>query len=162
MSGQLRSRELKVGNWVRADAIFPRDTRREMENVHLYFLKQFGCMLCEAKADGHDVPIDVAPFSNAIMSGCAHPEVHLQFGRSDGFVGQSNLHCCKTERGSIWAGWFYEVGTIVVGVFYMQANRWLHRTDLWHPNSPTSSKRFQIADFTGRAVKDGGPTEVAQ
>jgi hypothetical protein len=28
-------------------------------NVHLYFLKLFGCMVCEAKANGYDVPVDI-------------------------------------------------------------------------------------------------------
>jgi hypothetical protein len=150
MSDRLRTRQLKVGDWVRANAIFPSDTRREMENVHLYFLKLFGRMLCEAKADGHQVPIGVAPFSRAIMSGCAHPEVHLQFGRGRGIVGRSNLRCEVTDRGSILAGWLYELGTVVVGVFYAQANRWQHRVDWWHPNSPTSSKRFPDCGFHGR------------
>src|SRR5260370_22158967 len=57
MSERLRARPLKVGQWVRADRIFRHDTRREMRNVHLFFLKLFGCMLCEAKANGHEVQI---------------------------------------------------------------------------------------------------------
>jgi hypothetical protein len=46
-----------------------------MINVQLYFLKLFGCMLCEAKANGHDVPTDVAPFSEALMTGRPHREL---------------------------------------------------------------------------------------
>lgn len=101
MSDQVRSRRLTIGHWVRANRIFRHDTRRQMIYVHLYFLKLFGCMLCEAKANGHDVPIDVAPFSDAIISGRPHPEVHLQFGKCDGTVGRTNLHCFKTDQGSI-------------------------------------------------------------
>src|SRR5262249_51284936 len=77
MSDRLRGRQLKVGKWVRANRIFLYDTGRWMTNVHLYFLKLFGCMLCEAKANGYDLPIDIAPFSQAIMSGRVHAEVHL-------------------------------------------------------------------------------------
>jgi len=62
MSDQLRNRRLVIGRWVRANRIFRNDTRRQMINVHLFFLKLFGCMLCEAKANGHDVPIDIASF----------------------------------------------------------------------------------------------------
>jgi hypothetical protein len=147
MSDRLRARRLKVGGWVRANRIFVHDTRREMKNVHLFFLKLFGCMLCEAKDNGHEVPIDIVPFSQSIMSGHAHPEVHLQFGRCDGTVGRSNLHCWKTQDGSVLAGWLYELDTIAVSVLFAQADRWEHRPDLWHPKSRTSSKRFQIADF---------------
>jgi hypothetical protein len=67
MSDRVRSRRLTAGRWVRANRIFPHNTRKEMTNVHLYFLKLFGCMISEAKANGHDVPIDIAPFSQAIM-----------------------------------------------------------------------------------------------
>jgi hypothetical protein len=80
LSDRLRARRLRVGQWVRANSIFPHYTRREMTNVHLYFLKLFGCMICEAKSNRYDVPIDIAPFSRSIMSGRSHPEVHLQFG----------------------------------------------------------------------------------
>jgi hypothetical protein len=147
MSDQLRSRHLVIDRWVRANRIFGYDTRRRMIDVHLFFLKLFGCMLCEVRADGHDVPIDIAPFSKSIMGGRPHPEVHLQFGMCDGTVGRSNLHCWKTEHGSVLAGWLYELDSIAVSVLFTQAGRWDHRADLWHPQSHTSSKRFQIADF---------------
>jgi hypothetical protein len=99
-----RLRERQPPLLVRANRIFPQNARREMKNVHLFFLKLFGCMICEAKANGHEVPIDIAPFSNAIMSSQLHPEVYLQFGKCDGTVGRSNLHCWTTDRGSVLAG----------------------------------------------------------
>jgi hypothetical protein len=37
--------------------------------------------------------------------------------------------------------------TIAVSVLYVQAGRFEHRRDIWHPRSRTSSERFQIADF---------------
>jgi hypothetical protein len=147
MSDELRARSLRIGQWVRANSIFRHYTRRKMMNVHLYFLKLFGCMICEAKANGYDVPIDIAAFSQAIISDRSHPEVHLQFGKCDGAIGRSNLHCWKTPNGSILAAWLYEIDTIAVSVLFVQAGRFEHRTDLWHPKSRTGSKRFQIADF---------------
>jgi hypothetical protein len=98
MSDRLRSRRLAVGRWVRCNNIFGYCTKREMLNVHLFLLKLFGCMLAEAKANGYEVPIDIEPFSTAIMQGRPHAEVHLQFGRHDGIVGRSNLHCWKASR----------------------------------------------------------------
>jgi hypothetical protein len=103
---------------------------------------------CRNGLNGHDVPIDLDRFSSAIMSGRQHAEVHLQFGRHDGITGRSNLHVWKTDPGqSVLGAWLYELGTIAVSVMYVQADRFEHRRDLWHPRSPTSSKRFQIADF---------------
>jgi hypothetical protein len=148
MSDRLRSRQIRVGQWVRADRIFRAFTKREMTNVHLFFVKLFGCMLAEATGNGHDVPVDIDPFSRAIMSGRPHPEVHLQFGRHDGMIGRTNLHCWKTDpHESILAAWLYELDTIAVSVMFIQSGRFQHRWDLWHPHSHTSRKRFQIADF---------------
>jgi len=154
MSDRMRAQKLRVGEWVRANRVFPYDTRKEMKNVHLFFLKLFGCMICEAKANGYEVPIDVGPFSQAIMLGNAHPEVHLQFGRHDGTIGRSNMHVWTTQpHGSVLAAWLYELDTVAVSVLFIQANRFEHRPDLWHPNSLTSTKRFQIADFMyGRRI----------
>src|ERR1700754_1532115 len=62
MSDWLRNRRppLKVGGLVRGNRIFRVGTRKQMRSVHLYFLKLSGCMLEEAKANGHQVPIDTA------------------------------------------------------------------------------------------------------
>jgi hypothetical protein len=161
MSDRLRGRCLKVGEWVRANSIFPHYTRTEMTNVQLFFVKLFGCMLCEAKANGYNVPIDIVPFSEAIMSGCPHPEVYLQFGKHDGSVGRTNLECWTTEQGSILAGWLYELKTIAVSVMFAQAGRWQPSPNTWHPLS--GSKRFRIVDFqyNKRAARDGVPKEEA-
>ena len=104
MSDRLRSRPLAIGRWVRCERIFRHFTKREMIAVHLYFLKLFGCMIAEAKANGHDVPIDLDAFSSAIMLGRPHLEVHLQFGRNDGELGRSDLHLLQDGPGrcSAW------------------------------------------------------------
>jgi hypothetical protein len=160
MSDRLRSRPLAVGRWVRCERIFRHFTKREMIAVHLYFLKLFGCMIAEAKANGHDVPIDLDAFSSAIMSGRPHLEVHLQFGRNDGAVGRSDLHCYRTDSGgAVLGGWLYQLYTIAVSVLYVQAGRFEERRDIWHSRSCTSAKRFSVADFMYRrrgAEGDGG------
>jgi hypothetical protein len=147
VSDWLRRRHprLKVGDRVRGNRIFRHHTCREMTNVHLFFLKLFGCMICEAKANGHEVPIDIVPFSNAIMSGRPHSEVYLQFGKCDGVIGRTDLHCWKTDRGSVLAGWLYELDTIAVSVMFAQAGRWTPSADNWHPLS--GSNRFRVVDF---------------
>jgi hypothetical protein len=146
MSKWLRERQppLKVGGLQRGNRIFPQNTRKEMKNVHLYFLKLFGCMICEAKANGYDLPIDIAPFSTAIMSGRPHSEVYLQFGKYDDGVGRSNLKCWSTKWG-VLAGWLYKLEPIAVSVMFAQASRWDPVPDIWHPLA--GSNRLQIADF---------------
>jgi hypothetical protein len=161
MSDRLRGRRLKVGQWVRANSIFPHYIRTEMTNVQLFFVKLFGCMLCEAKANGYDLPIDIAPFSAAIMSSRPHPEVYLQFGKCDGTLGRSNLHCWTTEKGSVLAGWLYELKTIAISVMFAQAGRWDLSPNTWHPLA--GSKGFRIVDFQykKRAATSGDPKEAA-
>jgi hypothetical protein len=148
MSDRLRSRHLKVGQWVRCNRVFDYATKCRMIDVHLFFLKLTGCMIAEANANGYGVPISLDPISEAIMSGRPHPEFHLQFGRHDGGIGRSNLHVWKTDPGgSILGGWLYQLDTIAVSVIYAQAERFEHRPDLWHPHFRTSRKQFVIADF---------------
>jgi hypothetical protein len=125
-----------------------------MRNVHRYFLKLFGCMLREAEGK---VPIDIAPFSKAIMTNGVHPEVHLQFGKCDGTIGRSNLHCWTTEYGSILAGWLYELDSIAVSVLFAQAGRWTPATNLWHPR--TGSNRIKITDFRYKQAANGDATK---
>ena len=55
--------------------IFGADRVREMLNVHLYFVKLFGCHIA-----GNNIPIDITGFSDAIMHGKLHPRVYLKFG----------------------------------------------------------------------------------
>jgi hypothetical protein len=132
MSDRLRSRRLTIGQWVRCNRIFAYSTRQQMINVHLFFLKLTGCMIAEAKANGHDVPIPLDPFSDAIVCGRPHAEVHLQFGRHDGGIGRSDLHVWKTEPGgSVLSGWLYQLDKVAVSVIYAQAGRFEHRPDLW-------------------------------
>ncbi len=148
MSDRLRSRRLKVGEWVRCERMFPCSTKRRMIDVHLFFLKLTGCMIAEAVANGHNVPIPLDPFSDAIMSGRPHREIHLQFGRHDGGIGRSDLHVWTTDPGgSVLGGWLYQLDTIAVSVIYAQSGKFEHRRDVWHPHSPTGRKRFQVADF---------------
>jgi hypothetical protein len=146
MSDVLRARRpLRVGALVRGNRIFGYNTRNKMKDVHLFFVKLFGCMLAEAKANGHDLPIAIEAFSDSIMSKRPHPEVYLQFGKCDGTIGRSNLHCWTTENGSVFGGWLYEIDQIAVSVLFAQGGKWKSPSYAWHPR--TGSNRFQIADF---------------
>jgi hypothetical protein len=159
MSANLRGRTpFKIGSLIRRSHIFRYDTRRQMLNVHLFFLKLFGAMIIETKGKA---PIDVTPFADAIMSERAHPEVYLQFGKGDGTVGRSNLECIKIETGHIMALWLYRIGPVTVNVMYAQDEGvWEGLSDTWHPKFPT--KRIEIADFTGPKDKDdAGEAEPA-
>ena len=53
---------------IRANRLFPYKTRKEMLNVHLFFVKLFGCRIIDEK-----IPIDIEGFSSSIINSQAHP-----------------------------------------------------------------------------------------
>ena len=72
LSNYIRSRQppIQRGTVVRLDKAFPGSVRQSMLDVHLFFLKLFGCLIVE-----HSIPMDIAPFSEAILHGTAPLEV---------------------------------------------------------------------------------------
>jgi len=97
------------------------------------------------------------------MKGHVHPEVYLQFGKCDGTVGRSDLHCESNERGDVIAYWLYELGNIAVSVMFANsAGRWQNLSRAWHPHR-ASRKRLLIADFQyARRKSIGGEVKESQ
>jgi hypothetical protein len=149
LSGALRTRTPKLapGMYVRTNRndIFPYDTKRQMLNMHLFFIKQFGGLILEGSA-----PIDIAPFATAIMNNKAHRSVFLKFGcgptiPGNSLVARSKLLIAARENGSCAsATWIYNVDGSAVQVMYaehgMQSGHgW------WHPSLGTN--RLSIEDL---------------
>jgi hypothetical protein len=86
MSAWLLTREPAIapGTIVRANRIFPYSTARQMRNVHLFFLKQFGCLIVEG-----EISIDPTRFAHAIMKNRPHPNVYLKFGCAPSLDGKA-------------------------------------------------------------------------
>src|SRR5262249_33677635 len=128
--------------------IFPYNTTQQMLNVHLYFVKLFGCHIVDA-----GIPIDVGTFANAILLGKAHPDVYLQCGCDRMFngaamTGMSDIHVeNRTSDGSCaFVTWSYFVQGLGVNVmFATQAERRQGLIGAWHPRSGTN--RLLMADF---------------
>jgi hypothetical protein len=62
-ASRARRPALAPGDVVRTNRILPHDTAREMLNVHLYFVKLFGCRI-----ERNGIPLDVTGLADAIMS----------------------------------------------------------------------------------------------
>jgi len=149
-SGDLRAaapRLLGKGSF-RANWLFPYDTRRAMRLVHLYFTKLFGCLVIEG-----GMPIDIAPFSEAITSGRPHPHLYLAFGHLPSPVvmaGGSDVHTAQLEGKVAFATWLYHVGDLAVNVMYALPGQ--DREGLkvaWHPNM--GAQRLRFTRFGGNA-----------
>jgi hypothetical protein len=160
MSNWLRTnpQRVRVGDRIRPNVIFPYDTRRQMLNVHLYFVKLFGGMIGEGvlkEAEGAEkLPISVTPFADAIMQARAHREIFLQFGIGDGTIGRSNLSVLRRTDGKYAiAHWIYRIGPIAVNVLYLQeGERWENLYTAWNPIR--GCKKLQIADIRAELSKN--------
>jgi hypothetical protein len=135
------------GHFVRAHRIFPYDTARQMLNVHLYFLKLFGCHVVTA-----NIPIDIDAFATAINQGRAHPNVYLKFGvglsfGNGEFTGMSDMHADirKDDGKCAFATSLYGVQGLGVQVmFAAQGEKREGLVGAWHPRD---RNKLLIADL---------------
>jgi len=145
MSGWLskRPKPLRKGQFIRANELFKDETWQKLRGVHLFFVKTLGCVIVEA---GDQAPIDIAPFSDAIMKGGTHPEVYLQLCCGDGSVGR-RFDCITLEgSGHVFAVLTYRIKHVTVNVLYAQdGGGWENLGKTWHPRF--STKRFEIGDY---------------
>jgi hypothetical protein len=115
--------------------IFGVHEKQSMLNVHLYFLKLLGCYAVEYK-----VPLPVKAFAVAILSGVAHPHIHLGFvalkevqAKREIFVG--HIQALRFGKTLVAATWFYVVGGLGVHVGYVEPGHpRFHRHRGWHPD----------------------------
>jgi len=117
-------------------------------NVHLYFVKLFGCHVIQ-----EDIPIDVAAFARSILNTKAHPYVYLKFGHAplEGVkarAGMSDIEASLFPDGTCaFATWFYDLGNLWVNVmFAADGERRDGLVGAWHPSCGTS--KLVIADFS--------------
>jgi hypothetical protein len=117
-----------------------------MLNVHLYFLKVFGCQILEG-----NIQIDTAPFADAILKGEPHPNVYLAFGPAPSGLplrisGSSDVDVAMLDGLCAFATWFYHVGNLWVNVMYaIDGERRDGLTHAWNPRF--GSKRILMKDF---------------
>lgn len=134
---------------VKCSSIFPYDTARLMRDVHLYFVKAFGCQIVEGK-----IPIDIKSFACSIMEDKPHPNLHLSFGMAPKLpvvsVGGEDVWVESVGEEMMIAGWIYHVGALCVTVKYVQPIQdCLGLKTSWHPRQGT--KYFTIESVNGDA-----------
>lgn len=140
LSKYLRGRsDLRVDLNVRMNKPFPTNVNRNMRNVHLYFVKLFGCLILDG-----GVPIDIEPFRKALLEAKPHPNLHIAFWyQPDLASGYTDLETESDNERVIFATWMYLVMPIAVNVMFAEPGQ--HRLGLvgsWHPS--VFSKRVQL------------------
>ena len=141
---------------------FPGGTRAAALNVHLFFLKLFGCKLHE---EGNG--IDLTPFSKALLTSTAHPEVNITIansvvGENSVLMYDSEVHTMSTQGGELHgAVWLYLVHPVAVKVGYIKGGARLHVVGHpWHPTRP--GKIVKLSPFKGATEPDAGPVALIQ
>ena len=140
---------------------FPGGTRKATLNVHLFFVKLFGCKIVE-----DNIGIDLAPFSTAIMEGAAHPEVGVLI--ADDPVGEgkvlhfdSDVHTMTDKSSGELHGamWMYNLSPIAIKVAYIRMGARLNAPGHpWHPSKPT--KIVKLGPYIGATEPIAGPRAV--
>lgn len=136
---------------------FPGQTRAAALNVHLYFVKLFGCKLNE-----DSIPIDLRPFSAALMSRAPHPEVKIvvcdasRRGIDLVLMHDSEVHTMRDRDGALHgAVWMYIVHPVAIKVGWIEAGKPLCLLgNKWHPSSP--SKIVKLSSFEGGTEPKAG------
>lgn len=137
---------------------FPGGTRAATLNVHLFFVKLFGCKLhAEGKV------IDLVPFSKALLTGTAHDEVNITVANSAVGDGRVLMYDSEiytmTEKGSgelHGAVWLYLLHPVAVKVHYIKAGAKLHAVGHpWHPSRP--GKIVKLSPYMGATEPNAGP-----
>lgn len=145
LSEYLRSRTppIQKGTVIRLDKVFPGAVQRSMLNLHLFFLKLFGCLIAE-----YSIPLDISKFSTAILGETPHPKVHIAFwtglhDQSLKHVGRTPVQTATLNRKIVYAEWFYIIDRVAVNIIYAEPTE--HRKGLvhaWHPS--TVGKRVRV------------------
>lgn len=134
---------VRGGDLIRLSDVFPGATHSSMLGVHLFFAKQFGCLIEENR-----IPLDIRAFSAAILSNTAHPNLFLSFHavrdvRMHRIAGHSKVDVLDVLGKPIWANWFYDLGPISVRVIWatpLARNKALMQA--WHPSRPSKLLRI--------------------
>jgi hypothetical protein len=136
---------------------FPGCTRSASLDVHLFFLKLFGCKVLEDK-----IPIDLATFSTCLLQRRPHAEVRLLIAdcKADSDIVamyDSEVYAMRNQHGELdGAIWLYQIGRIAVKVGWIRAGRPLHLVGYaWHPSAP--GKLVKLSPFSGATEPDAGP-----
>lgn len=145
LSKYLRSknRALKHNERIGLHKVFKGTVKRSMVCVHLYFVKLLGCHIAE-----HRIPIDLGPFSQALLHGTPHPLVYLAFcpplDTERKSVGYTDMEVIKMCGRIVAASWIYHLDHFSVRVMYAElGERRQGLSDSWYPSMVT--KRIRIA-----------------
>ena len=148
LSGSLQNNFLIHRKFRKIDGkkIFPGASEKSLLDVHLYFLKLFGCRIKEDQ-----IPIAIKEFSQCILNRTPHPNVYLKFGFLDGdsfrtLAALTPIQAVNEHgNGTVFAAWFYYIDKIFVEIIFNKVNNNSVLKHSWHPKQ--KSKRLEFVNL---------------
>lgn len=147
LSAYLQSNQnrLKNSKKLKLQSVFPGSVTKSMLNVHLYFIKMFGCILTE-----HNVPIPIQGFSESILNGSSHPNVYLGIGYRGEFTKKNvvlvtPIESLTEENSSVihFASWQYWIRNVFIDVIYsINPDYLMVVNEFWHPDKTQKIMRL--------------------
>ena len=122
------------GKVIRLNRIFPFDATARMRDLQLYFTKQLGCRIAV-----ESIPIDLAPFSKAILRNRIHPNIFLTLGLATwaegrNLTGMSEIKGQLLGKECVAAAFIYHVNELAVTVSYIaNITGRIALPNCWHP-----------------------------
>lgn len=103
--------------------VFPGSVKESLLNVHLFFVKLFGCRIIE-----NAVPIDITQFQNSLLKARSHKNVFLSIGPRPGkvdhkYAGLTPIKSVNINGGSAFATWLYMIDQLAVNIIYVTKYR---------------------------------------
>lgn len=132
-------------NRIQLKKVFPGSSSMESKNVHLYFLKLFGCLLSETE----HISL-VSSIARSIRDSRVHENIEMFFFNTSGCssIGISNLEITYDNANKCVgrAHWIYSVGECSIKIRYLDPrSRDLERRNGWHPSRKKKTVRvFKI------------------
>ncbi len=130
---------------IRLEKAFGGNIYQNALDVHLYFVKLFGCRIAECS-----FPIDIEPFSQSVMHSKPNPFLFLLFKKAIGSKLQtaaiSDIYVDESGNRVNVAAWMYTVGDLNVELLYNPkgaTNQFLKHS--FHPNC--RHKYIDFVDF---------------
>ena len=127
---------------IRLSKIFDNNIYQESLNIHLYFVKLFGCRIIE-----ESIPIDIDSFSDSILNNKPNPYVFIVFKKAIGSKLQTAtitpVHVELDGDQVVVAAWMYTVGDLNVEILYSPNsahNEFLKKS--FHPQCQHKLVRF--------------------
>ena len=148
----VRLSEYMVGNaammfrvkYINMSKVFLGATRRNALNVHLYFVKLFGCKLLEENPE-----IDITSFSKSILQKIPHPSVYFVVCPTPvhfRFTNVSSIEYDSTEGLIRFAAWTYTLAPVTVRIEYADSALGAKPSSCaWHPSR--HSKILKIGNY---------------